>query len=175
MVWCTACGGGSSKVTDTSIAINPDSISFNSRSNSAKAYTIEYPSTWLNSPTPDSTDKIEVLAAFNELREDSTDSFLENIILVTGELTHDAVLPSSFSNLQVISTSKETIGNHNAEIETGIFDLTSDLGETLNLAYMTITVESHGKLYGLQYMAELRRFKTYTEIAKRMVASWQIG
>lgn len=173
-VWCTACGG-SDKNTDTRVAIDPDSIEYRTVSNTDKAFSIDVPLNLLGAPKPASTDAIEVLDAFYEIPEDSTDSFKENILLVTGDLTQEDVLPSAFSNHKITSSSNELVGSYNAEIVTGKFDLTSERGDSINLEYMTITIETHGKLYGLQYMAEARRFNTYKEIAKKMVASWQIG
>ncbi len=174
-IWCAACGGSGNSVVDTSTAINPDDISFKNDTSIRNAYSINYPSDWLTGRSPESSEKVTVHAAFNEEREDESDRYLENIMLVSGELIHEGALPAGLSNLVITSSSKETIGNHDTEIEIGKYDYTLSSGETLNLAYMTILIELHGKLYGLQYTAELRRFNTYTDVAKKMVESWLIG
>ncbi len=176
----TSCGGGGSNDNtedqiDSSIPIDPGQISYSKLSNLNTVFTINYPSGWENSiDLPEDFEGIEVLADFFEDLEGPTDRFYENIVLVTGDLNQNFVPSPELSDFEITSQSIETLGSHPAEIETGKFSVQSG-SETLFLSYMEITIDINGQLFGLQYLAETRRFSTYIEIAKKMVEGWIFG
>ncbi len=176
---CGGGGGGSVDNTedqiDRSTPLNPDQISYSKLSNLNTVFTINYPSGWENSiDLPEELEGIEVLADFSEDLEGPTDRFYENIVLVTGDLNQNFVPSPELSDFEITSQSIETLGSHPAEIETGKFSFQSG-SETLFLSYMAITIDINGQLFGLQYLAETRRFNTYIEVAKKMVEDWVFG
>jgi len=171
-----ACGGSSkSGPQDSSQALDPNKVEYKKYSDIASAYQIEIPSNWSNRTLPDfENNNIRFIAAFNEPRENREDRFLENVILIEGDFTQNESLPENLSQLKITSNSNQTIAGLDVAIETGQFKLAAQ-DVTLSLGYMTLTFTAKGKQYALQYVAELKRFNTYTEVTKRMLASLELG
>ncbi len=175
------CGQGGSGgdesvfIEDTSTAIDPNSISYQTVYDLSEAYQIQMPANWLNFAIADFADDPHVLTAYVELRENDQDLYLENFILFKGEHSEVSSFPEGVSELEILSNNPETLGQHEAEIELGRYKYDPSSGPAIRLGYMLIKVAINGTYYSLQYTAELNRFNTYTNVAKKVFASWLIG
>lgn len=173
-----ACSGGgeeASDIRDQSVPIDPESIVYANVPNLTEAYDIEMPSNWLHMPISGLSDDIQVLTAYHELRKDEQDLYLENFILLKGDLIQTSPLPIGISSLEILSTDQETIGHHQVEIEIGKYHYDPTTGPGITLGYMSILIPANGTYYGLQYTGEYKRFNTYKDVAKKIVESWVIG
>ena len=168
-----ACGGGGSQTSaDKSVALAPESIEYNNFISFKYGIAFRYPKGWLDSPISDDTGEIEVIAAYHELSDRPDDLFYENI----GFFVSDQSSPSSASrNRSAKLKTVETIGNHEAVVESGTIDV--DLGNNivLKLSYITFTTDIGEKYFTVQYIGELQRFNTYTKVARSIFESLKIG
>jgi len=172
---CSGGGEGASDVEDQSVSVDPNNIDYSNVSDLTEAYSIDMPSNWLHMPVSDLSDNIQVLTTYHELQENEQDLYLENFILLKGDLTQNSPLSTGASNLEILSTEQETIGQHRAEIEVGKYHYDPTSGPGITLGYMSILIPANGTYYGLQYTAEYKRFNTYKDVAKKVVESWLIG
>jgi len=178
MFLVVSCGGGGSPssesndptIVNTSNIIDPTTVDFSRHFQEVEKVLVSAPTEWNKD---ESIVDSEILMAFFQKATNTTDQFLENVLLIKIESSEDISNDEDIINYKEVSSKQRSIAGFDG-IEL-IFDANIIEVNDIDFRFMQLAFEFNGFVYALIYSAEKNEFDKNVDIVRFMADSIELG